>query len=170
MSEKEIPLQTQALYWYHTGERTASSVAVLQSLRRFRAADSALRRRTQEEMAMNETDLMALRHLIKSAASASSVSPKDLSAYLDISSAATAKLLSRLVKSGHVRREAHPRDRRAQVIFATEEAHRDVRSTLGPAHARMLAVAESLDPEQQRAVVHFLDAMSSAVRDDEGVR
>ncbi|MBB5640851.1 MarR family winged helix-turn-helix transcriptional regulator [Cryobacterium roopkundense] len=114
-------------------------------------------------MSMNETDLMALRHLIRSEAKGIPVSPKDLSAFLNVSSAATAKLLSRLGKSGHVRREPHPSDRRAQVIFATAEAHRGVRSTLGPAHARMLAVAESLDAEQQQAVVFFLDAMSSAV-------
>lgn len=115
---------------------------------------------------MNETDLMALRHLIRSEADAMPVSPKDLSAFLDISSAATAKLLSRLETSGHVRREPHPSDRRAQVIFATAEAHRDVRSTLGPAHARMLSVAESLAPDEQQAVMFFLDAMSSAVEDE----
>lgn len=167
MSENENQPMPQGRYWYRTGERTVSSVAVLQSLRRFRSADSAMRRRTQAAMCMNETDLMALRHLIRSEAMGISVSPKDLSAFLNVSSAATAKLLSRLVTSGHVRREPHPSDRRAQVIHATEEAHRGIRSALGPAHVRMLEVAESLDEDQQRAVVHFLDAMSAAVLADD---
>ena len=168
MPEKENPSAPHGRYWYGSGERTASSVEVLQSLRRFRSADSVMRRRTQAAMAMNETDLMALRHLIRSAACGEQVSPKDLSAFLEVSSAATAKLLSRLVKSGYVRREPHPTDRRAQVIFATDEAHRRVRSTLGEAHARMLAIAESLDDAERQAVMKFLDAMSSTLLTSDG--
>lgn len=136
---------------------------VLESLRRFRAADSAMRHRTQAEMEMNETDLLAIRHLIAAEARGAAVSPKELSQVLGISSAATAKLLSRLVGSGHIRREPHPRDRRAQVLHATPGAHQEVRATLSAMHGRMLDVAEGLTGTQQKAVIHFLDTLSVAV-------
>lgn len=119
-------------------------------------------------MEMNETDLFAIRHLISAEAQGTAVSPKDLSAVLGISSAATAKLLARLVESGHIRREPHPSDRRAQVLHATPSAHDDVRATLGGMHRRMLEAAEGLTPAQQKAVIHFLDSLSVAVSAPEG--
>jgi len=125
-----------------------------------------MRRRTESSMHMNQTDLRALRHLIAAERRAEPVSPKDLSSVLDISSAATAKLLSRLVASGHIRREAHPSDRRAQLIFATHDAHVGVRNTLGDTHTRMIAAADILDEQQRRAVITFLDAMSDAVNSE----
>ena len=146
------------------------AVLVLEALRRFRVADSAMRHRTQAEMDMNETDLLAIRHLISAEARGAAVSPKDLSRVLGISSAATAKLLSRLVESGHVRREPHPRDRRAQVIHATPGAHREVRATLSAMHGRMLDVAEALTSAQQKAVIHFLDTLSVAVSEPDVAR
>jgi len=127
-----------------------------------------MRRRMQFSMRMNQTDVQALRHLIASERRGEQVSPKDLASVLEISSAATAKLLARLVTSGHIRRESHPSDRRAQVIFATPVAHEDVRGTLGQTHARMMAAADLLDESQRRAVVTFLDAMSEAVSADDG--
>ena len=77
--------------------------------------------------------------------------------------AATAKLLARLVKSGHIRRETHPTDRRAQLLFATPDAQHEVRKTLGAMHERMLSVAQDFSPGEQHAIIRFLDAMSSSV-------
>ena len=136
---------------------------VLEALRRFRAADSAMRHRTQAEMDMNATDLLAIRHLIAEEARGAAVGPTDLSKVLGISSAATAKLLSRLTGSGHIRREPHPSDRRAQVLHATPGAHQEVRATLSAMHGRMLDVAEGLTAAQQKAVIHFLDTLSVAL-------
>jgi DNA-binding MarR family transcriptional regulator len=151
-------------YWYGPdGDEVVRAVEVLEALRRFRAADTTMRQRTQSEMDMNATDLLALRHLISAEAEGGSVGPKDLTQLLGISTAATAKLLSRLVESGHIRREPHPHDRRAQVLHATPGAHREVRLTLGSMHRRMLEVAEGLTAAQQRAVIHFLDGLSLAI-------
>jgi DNA-binding MarR family transcriptional regulator len=151
-------------YWYGPdGDEVVRAVEVLEALRRFRTADTTMRQRTQSEMDMNATDLLALRHLISAEAEGASLGPKDLTRLLGVSTAATAKLLSRLVDSGHIRREPHPHDRRAQVLHATPGAHREVRLTLGSMHRRMLEVAEGLSAPQQRAVIHFLDGLSLAV-------
>ena len=151
-----------------SGPGETSPRDVLTALREFRAADAAMRQRAQAQLAVNETDLLAIRHLIQGEARHTPVSPKDLSAYLGISTAATAKLLARLSRTGHIRREAHAVDGRVQLIYATPSARHEVRRALGAVHGRMFAAAEELDPAERRAVIRFLanvaDAMSVVER------
>ena len=151
-------------YWY-PGEDTGpdAAVEVLRAVRRFRAADLAMRNRASADMDMNGSDLAALRHLIAAGERNEAIGPKDLSSHLGITTAATAKLLSRLESAGRLRRERHPSDRRAQVLHATDSAHAEVREVLGSAHQRMLAAAEKLSIPEQSAVVRFLDELSGAM-------
>ena len=145
-------------YWY-AADRTRRGVAVLNALRDYRAAEAAMRRRTRSAMRMGETDLLAIRFLLKCQTEERSVSPKDLSAHLGISSASTTVLIDRLVRSGHVERRPHPTDRRALVIAPTISSDDEVRATLGD----MLEVAEGLEPDEAVAVLGFLDRMRDAV-------
>lgn len=164
MATDESTGEPAASYWYPSDDDdTRDALRVLRALRRFRATDVGMRRRAQADMDMNETDLLAIRHLIKAEADGAPASPKDLSRVLGISTAATAKLLARLALSGHVRREPNPHDGRAQVLYATSDAHTEVRQTLGETHRRMLEVAEGLTLSERRAVVSFLDDMSEAL-------
>ncbi|WP_297373193.1 MarR family transcriptional regulator [Cryobacterium sp.] len=172
MPADDIPAATprsadSAGYWYPdagplTSERVRA-VAVLRAVRRFRAADVAMRIRARSGMDMNDTDMVALRHLIAAEERSESMGPKDLSVLLGISSAATAKLLTRLEGAGRLRREPHPTDRRAQVLHATRRAQDDIKRVLGAAHQRMLAAAERLTAGEQLAVVRFLDELSGAM-------
>jgi DNA-binding MarR family transcriptional regulator len=150
-------------YWFPDDDATQRGVAVLNALRRYRAAETAMRRRTRDSMGMGETDLLAVRHLLQAQRSGNSVSPKDLSAYLKISSASTTILVDRLVKSGHVRREPHPTDRRGLIIVPTVETDAEVRATLGVMHRRMMGIAEGLTAQDARVVAVFLEQMRSAV-------
>ena len=154
-------------YWYpESGSLSSdgvSAVAVLRAVRRFRAADVAMRIRARANMDMNDTDMVALRHLIAAEERSESMGPKDLSVLLGISSAATAKLLTRLEAAGRMRREPHPTDRRAQVLHATRRAQDEIKRVLGSAHQRMLAAAEKLSGAEQLAVVRFLDELSGAM-------
>ena len=134
---------------------------VLRAVRRFRVADAAMHHRAQTEMNVNETDMMAIRHLIACERLHRVASPKDLREFLNISSAATAKLLSRLSTSGHIRREVNPHDGRAQRLFATRSSHEQIRHVLSGTHDQLMQVALDLTADQQAAVVHFLDAMSA---------
>lgn len=153
-----------ASFWYaDEGQAPTRAVAVLLAVRRFRAADLEMRNRARSDMDMNDTDLLALRHLIANEERSTPTGPKDLSRYLGISSAATAKMLSRLEAAGRLRREPHPSDRRAQVLYATGSAVEQIRRVLGSTHQRMLAAAEKLNPAEQRAVVRFLDELSDAM-------
>ncbi|MEC5150043.1 MarR family winged helix-turn-helix transcriptional regulator [Cryobacterium sp. GrIS_2_6] len=154
-------------FWIGQGNTAAPGATgardVLAALRAFRAADAAMRERARAELAVNETDLVAIRHLIQREARRTPVSPKDLTAHLGISSAATSKLLARLTRTGHIRREAHAVDGRVQLIFATPAAHQEVRRALGGVHERMFAAAEDLEPSERHAVVRFLTAVADAM-------
>jgi DNA-binding MarR family transcriptional regulator len=114
-------------------------------------------------MGMGETDILALRFLLRAQASGKAVVPKDLSQFLGITSASTTSLIDRLVASGHVRREAHPSDRRSIVVVPTVESDTEVRETLGAMHRRMMNVAEGLTAEQAHIVVAFLQQMTDAL-------
>ncbi|WP_400994572.1 MarR family winged helix-turn-helix transcriptional regulator [Agromyces sp. GXQ0307] len=119
---------------------------------------------------MGETDLLAIRHLLKREGEGRTVSPKDLAAYLGISSASTTVLIDRLVRSGHVERRPHPTDRRALVIAPTIASDDEVRATLGDMHRRMIEVAEGLEPDEAVAVLDFLGSMREAVDSVRDVR
>ena len=150
-------------YWFPDDDATQRGVAVLNALRRYRSAETAMRRRTRDSMGMGETDLLAVRYLLQAQRAGRIVKPKDLAEYLKISSASTTVLVDRLVRSNHVRRDPHPTDRRALVITPTTETDDEVRATLGIMHRRMMSIAEGLPADDARVVAVFLERMREAV-------
>jgi DNA-binding MarR family transcriptional regulator len=150
-------------YWYADDPAAARAVEVLHALHLYRDSGTAARRRTRSEMDMGDTDLQAIRYLLEARARGFAVSPSRLGTRLGISSASTTTLIDRLVKSGHARREPHPRDRRALVVVPTESADTDVQATLAGMHARMMDVARSLSSEEAATVITFLDRMREAI-------
>lgn len=151
-------------YWYPEGH-TPTAIDVLNLLRRYRGAESAMRARTRASMHMNETDLLALRHLLRQQQRGELVRQRDLSQLLDISSASVTALVDRLEASGHVERRPHPSDRRAVVVVPTADTDREVRDTLGAMHQRMIAVVDGMTDEQLGAVAYFLAGMVHAVEE-----
>ena len=137
--------------------------AVLQALRDYRTSEMATRRSARDSTGMGETDLLALRYLLRATSTGEQVGPKDLSRVLGITTASTTSLIDRLVASGHVRREPHPTDRRSLVIVLTVAPESEVRATLGHMHRRMMEVAESMSAEDARVVVTFLRKMGAAI-------
>lgn len=153
-------------YWYGSSA-SERGVAVLNALRRYRAAESDMRRRTRTSMKMGETDLQAIRFLMQSQRRGLTVGAKDLAAHLQITTASTSVLIARLVKSGHLERHADPHDKRAVLLTATGDSDAEVRATLAGMHARMIVAAEQLGPDESAAVVRFLQGMTAAVEHDD---
>ncbi|RUR03226.1 MarR family winged helix-turn-helix transcriptional regulator [Labedella endophytica] len=149
-------------YWYPQ-HRGATSVDVLNLLRRYRTAEADMRARTRSSMNMNETDLIALRYLLKAQREDRIVLQRDLVRTLGVTSASVTALVDRLSKSGHVRRESHPNDRRAVIVVPTIDSDNEVRETLGAMHQRMIALVDGLDENELAAVAKFLGGMVSAV-------
>ena len=75
-----------------TQSHDASNAAVLQALRSYRAAEMAMRRRTQKSMEMGENELLVLRFLARANARGEDVTPVHLARYLGITSASTTAL------------------------------------------------------------------------------
>lgn len=151
-------------YWYpeHDG---ASTVDVLNLLRRYRAAETRMRARTRASMEMGETDLLALRTLLAAQRRGELVRQRDLAQVLGITSASVTVLVDRLEQSGHVERTPHPTDRRSTIVVATAETDREVRETLGAMHQRMIAVVDDLAPDELEVVARFLSGMAASVEE-----
>ncbi|WP_431804389.1 MarR family winged helix-turn-helix transcriptional regulator [Microbacterium sp. bgisy203] len=150
-----------ASYWYVDDD--ARSTSVMEAMRSYRAAEVAMRRRTQQTMDMGENELLVLRFLARARLRDELVTPVTLSRYLGITSASTTALLDRLEKSGHIVRTPNPRDRRSVVITSSEKSDDEVRHTLAAMHDRMMSVVRDLTPDQRATVIGFLDAMREAV-------
>ena len=154
-------------YWY--GGADSSATAVLAAVRRQRAADISMRRRTRDDMDMGETDLAALRWIIREEIEHRSVTSAGLARALGISTAAVVKVVSRLESGGYVDRMPHPSDRRVLLLGTLPGAHERLRRTLGPMHERMLRLAESLEPAERGVVIAFLDGLSAIMDAEIGV-
>ncbi|CAD5990885.1 MarR family transcriptional regulator [Agreia sp. COWG] len=150
-------------YWYGDEPRDRTGVDALNALRRYRSAESEMRRRTRTALRLNETDMLALRYVVNAARDDRDVSSKDLAGYLGISSASTTVLVDRLVASGHMNRSKHPRDGRAVVLTVTPNTHQEMRTAFGDMHIRMMDVARGLSSHDAGVVSAFLDSMTEAV-------
>lgn len=127
--------------------------AVRQVLRLAPDVHAALARR----LGVGVTDLLALDHL--------SVPPTpdgvvDLGRRLGVTSASATVLVDRLVAAGHVRRVAHPHDRRRALLEMTPHAETEVRTALEPFIRELTAVVDRLSPTEAETVLRFLEDLA----------
>lgn len=153
-------------YWYDRSDRSdPSSLDVLEAVRRHREAEALMRRRMRDDMDMGDTDVAALRWIIREQRAGRHATSAALARELGITTAAVTKLVGRLVASGYLARSRHPTDRRLVLLTPLPGAHERLRRTLGPMHDRMLQLAVSLTPAERAAVVGFLDRLAEIVVD-----
>lgn len=136
-------------------------VRVMESLREWQEAARALSDASQRYMKLNESDMRAIRMIIR-AQGRRPITPKDIATEVGISSASTTKLIDRLVAGGHLVRTPHPSDRRTTCIEVTEPTRLSAHETIGRQHARRFAAAAVLDPEERETVIRFLSALTAA--------
>ena len=109
---------------------------------------------------INETDFQALQHLTRHR----SMTPGELATRLSISTAATTAVLDRMSERGHVHGSPHPSDRRSFLVSPSSEAITQALHMVAPLLADAQRIAESLTPEGQATVVHYLESMREAMR------
>ena len=148
-------------YWY--ADDDARSTSVMEAMRSYRAAEVAMRRRTQQSMDMGENELLVLRFLARAQQRDERVTPVTISRYLGITSASTTALLDRLEKTGHITRTPNPDDRRSVLIASSQKSETEVRHTLGAMHERMMGVVRKMSADERATVIAFLDDMREAV-------
>jgi DNA-binding MarR family transcriptional regulator len=152
-------------YWY-PDRSTKSGIELLNAMRRYRAAEVAMRQRTRDSMRMNATDMAAVRFLLQARQHGSAVKPTGLAAHLGITTASTTALVKRLVAAGHVERRADPADGRGFLLVATEHGDDSVRSELTTVHARMIAAADRLSPQTIAEMSAFFADVTDAMGED----
>lgn len=135
---------------------------VLEGLRAYQNAARTLAEASKRYMKLGESDMRAIRMIIRSQDQNMLVTPKDISREVGISSASTTKLIDRLVDGGHLIRTPHPKDRRTTCLEVTESTRRSAHDTIGRQHARRFAAAAAMDEDDRAAVIRFFEAMVEA--------
>ncbi|MBO0607809.1 MarR family transcriptional regulator [Myceligenerans salitolerans] len=135
-------------------------VRVLEGLHRWRETERRMSEASSRYMKLGETDMRALRFVIATQNHGLIATPGAVAAHLGISSASTTKMLDRLAAGGHIRRLAHPTDRRSLAIEVTEETRRTARESVGKAHARRFDVVARLSSRERVLVARFLEDLS----------
>ncbi|GAA0430537.1 MarR family winged helix-turn-helix transcriptional regulator [Leifsonia naganoensis] len=139
------------------------AVAVLEAIRAYSAAETALQRRSEHAMRLSENDISALRYLLRARERGVSVGPRELGEYLGVQSSSITVLLDRLEKAGHVRRIPSPFDRRALIIEPTIPTDDAQKAILGDVREELVEVAASLSDAEADTVVAFIDRLRDAV-------
>ena len=152
-------------YWYSESADDHRGARIMEALRAYRAAEMAMRRRTQTSMSMGENELLVLRFLTRAASTAREVTPIDLARHLGVSTASVTALLDRLERSGHLERRPHPSDRRKVLVSPTGRADLEMRDTLSSMHARMMQATRGMSEAETVTVTAFLRRMQCAVAD-----
>ncbi|GAA3325656.1 MarR family winged helix-turn-helix transcriptional regulator [Paeniglutamicibacter sulfureus] len=110
-------------------------------------------------LGINETDFQALQHLMLDRP----MTPGELAGKLNISSAATTALIDRMSDRGYVSRAAHPTDRRSIRVHPSTRAVNLTMTALRPLFNDAELGIQELDPDEQRAVVRYLEGILTAM-------
>ena len=130
-----------------------------------RRAEKVQAERSQRISGLAGVDLTALRYLVQAEREGRKVSPKDLIVMLQTSSATVTNVIERLVNRGHVVREQHPTDRRAQYVRPTEAARELVEQVYGVHHGAVVGVIDGLDEDEARITAAVLRRITEALDD-----
>lgn len=121
-------------------------------LRRILTVNHEVEKQLGRHLEVNNTDLEAMQHLMQQGP----LSPTELARLLMISTAAATSVVDRLVKTGHVARQQHPKDRRRLLVVPTEGSVERARRQLRPIITGTDTLLESYSPQQQAAILDFL--------------
>ncbi|WP_370248637.1 MarR family winged helix-turn-helix transcriptional regulator [Nocardioides sp.] len=148
-------------------------LAVARALRSYTGAVESYLRAQGRGHEMHQTDLTALA-MTMDAGEAGPMTPGALGARLGISASAASSLVERLVRSGHLRREPHPHDRRSVTLAVTDLTLEMGREVFGRVALATQEVMDRYRPEELDLIARFLteatEATLDAARDDPGPR
>ncbi|WP_144794004.1 MarR family winged helix-turn-helix transcriptional regulator [Microbacterium paludicola] len=143
-------------------EEFAQCARVMGALQQWQRASRALSDASRRYMHLNESDMRAIRMILRAQRDGQVVTPKDIAHEVGISSASTTKLVDRLEAAGHLVRVPHPTDRRTTCIEVTESTRRSARDTIGRQHARRFDVVAAMSPVEREVAIRFLSALADA--------
>ncbi len=143
-----------------TDETVEEIVDLFQALRTWHRTSEAHSEAGRRFMKLGENDMRAIRFTMSAAREGRIVTSTLLGEHLGITGPSVTKLLDRLERGGHIRREAHPTDRRALSVVVTDETRTAATASVGRDHTRRFAVAASMSSEERQAATRFLRALA----------
>ncbi len=111
-------------------------------------------------LGIGPTDAAAMNHLF---AAAEPLGPVELGHLLGIRSASATALVDRLEQSGHLRRQAHPADRRRVALVPSEESAQQTMAAMASLLDDLEAVSARLSATEAVVVVRFLTEAADAM-------
>ncbi|MBW4043282.1 MAG: MarR family transcriptional regulator [Acidobacteria bacterium] len=126
----------------------------------FVSALEANRRRIASDAGLTATELRALFHI----GQVVSLTPKDLAAYLEVTTGAVTAISRGLVEAGLLHRVDHPGDRRSLYLELTPLGHRQMSEIHDTFEAMISESTSDLDPESLTQFTETLRAVASEVR------
>ncbi|MGW1681901.1 MarR family winged helix-turn-helix transcriptional regulator [Saccharopolyspora sp. NPDC002376] len=134
-------------------ERAALAAEITGPLaRRYSTATVLYHHALAERLGLGPTDLKCLDLLHERAPMTAS----ELAAITGLTTGATTGVVARLERSGLLRREPHPHDRRKQVLGPTSKAVREVQEVFDALPVDPGALTEGFDTHQLTAIAEFL--------------
>jgi DNA-binding MarR family transcriptional regulator len=108
-------------------------------------------------MGLNDVEMLALLHLREQGP----LAPTQLARLLDLSSGGATALVQRLERTGHVRRQPHPTDRRSTLIRLTEPAAERIETAREPLAEGLERAISRLLVSERPAIARFLTEVAS---------
>ncbi|NQX11522.1 MarR family transcriptional regulator [Microbacteriaceae bacterium VKM Ac-2855] len=137
--------------------------AILDSLKKLRAAETSALRRDHPRNGSGETDLLALLHLVRAARAGRVVFARDLARHLAIAPASVTTLIDRLQKTGLAQRHPDPNDRRGTIVTATHTSDEDLHSLLSGNRPAVLETAAAVSDADATTVIAVIDSLTAAL-------
>ena len=144
-------------------DHVSSENQIIDALRKYREADSAMHARAREASSMSDNEIRIIQFLLTAARSHDTVTPTALSRHLGVTSASMTALLDRLERAGAIERVRHPSDRRSLVITATPFAEQTVGAPVVAFQQATRQIAADLTEDEHAAVIGFLGKLTQAV-------
>ncbi|KRA62014.1 MarR family transcriptional regulator [Caulobacter sp. Root655] len=115
-------------------------------------------------LGVNVTDMAALEQLLTSGP----LTPGELAARLEVTTAASTQIVDRLERAGHVRRERQAGDRRKVFVVPTYASVDRAFQQLAPMLDGLDGVIASLDQAERQVIERFLDQVIDVYRNVAG--
>jgi DNA-binding MarR family transcriptional regulator len=144
-------------------ESTRLRALITDHLRRYGAEASRVVDVFAKAHAMHPTDLQALVVILNAERQGEPATPGTLRQVLNLTSGAVTGTVDRLVRAGHVRREADAQDRR-QVRLHQDVAGQELgREFFGPLGRRVEGTMAGYDERELELIEHFMRSMAEAM-------
>ncbi|PCN48864.1 MarR family transcriptional regulator [Curtobacterium sp. 'Ferrero'] len=148
---------------YARAPRSAAARTAVDAILRLQHAEEQQVEAARVDTGLSKNESLALRYLLQASRDERPMGPKDLAVMLAVSNASVTKVVDALVEKGDLVRDAHPTDRRQQVLQPTEQAAAKIDASYAAFHQAVVDVFDGLSDADNAVVSRALTAVVDAL-------